>query len=92
MSQVDAILFATLTTSYHVAVNLCLVKLYFNSLLVSCEYSASEEVIEPPLTQMAVNARADLEKHVRGVSNLSPHIMVTSESETSDEAGNWWGK
>ncbi|ORY58017.1 hypothetical protein BCR35DRAFT_309562 [Leucosporidium creatinivorum] len=35
VAVIDAVLFATLTTSYHVIPNLCLIKLYFNSLLVS---------------------------------------------------------
>ena len=30
---IDAVLFASLTSSYHVTANLCLVKLYMNSLL-----------------------------------------------------------
>ncbi|KAI5481307.1 hypothetical protein MNV49_004929 [Pseudohyphozyma bogoriensis] len=40
---VDAVLFGTLSTSYHVTVNLCLVKLYFNSLLVSLNARAELE-------------------------------------------------
>jgi len=35
VAVIDAVLFATLTTSWHVLPNLCLIKLYFNSLLVS---------------------------------------------------------
>ncbi|GAA6058618.1 hypothetical protein JCM10212_004029 [Sporobolomyces blumeae] len=40
---IDAVLFGALTSSWHVAPNLCLVKLYFNSLLVSLNARADLE-------------------------------------------------
>ncbi|KAK4703613.1 hypothetical protein P7C70_g2608, partial [Phenoliferia sp. Uapishka_3] len=40
---IDAILFATLSTSWHVTVNLCLIKLYINSVLVSLNARADLE-------------------------------------------------
>ncbi|KAM0751469.1 hypothetical protein T439DRAFT_324653 [Meredithblackwellia eburnea MCA 4105] len=43
VAVIDAVLFSTLSTSYHVTANLCLVKLYFNSLLVSLNARADLE-------------------------------------------------
>ncbi|GAA5930028.1 DUF6534 domain-containing protein [Sporobolomyces koalae] len=43
VAVIDAVLFSTLTTSWHVAVNLTLIRLYFNSLLVSLNARADLE-------------------------------------------------
>ncbi|GAA5829315.1 hypothetical protein JCM5353_004038 [Sporobolomyces roseus] len=43
MALIDAVLFGVLSTSWHVAVNLTLIKLYFNSLLVSLNARADLE-------------------------------------------------
>ncbi|CEQ42524.1 SPOSA6832_04346, partial [Sporobolomyces salmonicolor] len=43
VALIDAVLFGVLSTSYHVTANLCLVKLYFNSLLVSLNARAELE-------------------------------------------------
>lgn len=46
VAVIDAVLFATLTTSMHVIPNLCLIKLYFNSLLVSRKSFVSLDALE----------------------------------------------
>ncbi|GAA5936286.1 hypothetical protein JCM1841_002995 [Sporobolomyces salmonicolor] len=71
---VDAILFITMSyASWHVIANLCLVKLYFNGVLVSRESSPSSFEAEPRLTPTflaAVNSRKPLtEGHTSGAVN-----------------------
>ncbi|KAL8279827.1 hypothetical protein RQP46_007677 [Phenoliferia psychrophenolica] len=92
---IDAVLFATLSTSYHVTVNLCLIKLYFNSLLVSLNARASLErhLLGPRGASHWSNGTPTLQtasgfgaSDITGFNKAVPHnvLVTTTESVQSD--------
>ncbi|GAA6060436.1 hypothetical protein JCM10212_000029 [Sporobolomyces blumeae] len=80
VALIDAVLFGALSSSWHVAPNLCLVKLYLNSLLVSLNARAE-------LERYLSGGRGGHDRASHPLNHLSPSLGLNSGSAAGGVGG-----